>query len=107
LLLADCPLQVERNKITAGKNSWTGDDLAANFVWPIKNSPQASVAVITGTGLKGMKAAQANQYFAGASGFPDFMIFSLDMLKAGAPAVKLAGFFDNDWKLSGKEYIVQ
>jgi len=40
--------------------------------------------VISGTGIKGMNAAIANQYFAGASGFPDFMIFTLDMLKSGA-----------------------
>jgi hypothetical protein len=56
------------------------------------------VAVITGTGLKGMQAANANQYFAGASGFPDYMLFTLDMLRLGSQGVIAAGFFDNDWK---------
>jgi hypothetical protein len=70
MVLSDCPIQVERNGITAGNKSWQGDDLAAYFVWPLRNSSVASVAVISGTGIKGMQAANANQYFAGASGFP-------------------------------------
>ncbi|HEX8313690.1 MAG TPA: alpha/beta hydrolase-fold protein [Flavisolibacter sp.] len=98
-LLADCPIQVERNKIMAGKRAWTGDNLGAYFVWPLRNSSVASVAVVSGTGLKGMNAANANQYFAGASGFPDFMIFDLEMLQTGVNGVKLAGFFDYNWKL--------
>jgi poly(3-hydroxybutyrate) depolymerase len=99
-LLSDCPIQVERNKITAGNNTWSGDDLAAYFVWPIKGSSVASVGAVTGTGAKGMKAANANQYFAGASGFPDFMIYGLDMLVKGSQGVKLAGFYDHEWKLN-------
>ncbi len=104
-VLNDCPIQVERNKITVGGKSWQGDDLGAYFVWPIRNSNIASVGVITGTGIKGMQAANANQYFAGASGFPDFMIFSLQMAQSGSSGLKMAGFFDNDWKLSEVEYI--
>ncbi|WP_290793946.1 alpha/beta hydrolase-fold protein [Flavihumibacter sp. UBA7668] len=99
LLLADCPIQVERDLITAGNQRWEGEDLATYFVWPLKNSSKASVAVLTGTGMKGNQAAYANQYFAGASGFPDYMIFSFDMLKEGAKHLKLTGFFDLDWKL--------
>ena len=98
-LLQDCPIQVERNKITAGSKVWTGDHFGAYFIWPIHNSNIASVAVISGSGVKGMQAANANQYFAGASGFPDFMIFDLEMLQTAAYGVKLAGFYDNNWKL--------
>lgn len=106
MLLNDCPIQVERNKITAGDKQWTGDDLAAYFVWPMKGSSIASVGAVTGTGLKGMKAANANQYFAGASGFPDFMIYGLDMLLNGVSEVKLAGFYDYQWKL-GEDNLVE
>jgi hypothetical protein len=56
--------------VKAGDKTGLGDDLAGYFTWPIKSSAVASVAVITGTGLKGMRAADANQYFAGGSGFP-------------------------------------
>ncbi len=104
-VLSDCPIQVERNKITAGNRSWQGDDLAAYFVWPLRNSNIASVGVIAGSGIKGMQAANANQYFAGASGFPDFMIYRMKMLMSGTSEVKMAGFFDNDWKLSESDLI--
>ncbi len=105
-LLNDCPIQMERNKITAGKSVWQGDDLSAYFVWPIRSSAVASVAVVGGTGMKGMQGATANQYFAGASGFPDFMVYRLGMLQRGVDDVKLAGFFDNDWKLNGAGLVV-
>jgi hypothetical protein len=105
IVLNDCPIQVERNKITAGTKTWEGDDLGAYFVWPIPTSSFASVAVIGGTGLRGMNAAMANQYFAGASGFPDFMIYRLDMLQLGADQVKMTGFYDNNWQLTGTDFI--
>jgi len=105
ILLADCPIKVERNMVTAGDKTFTGDDLAGYFTWPIKNSPFTSVAVVSGSGLKGMRAAYANQYFAGGSGFPDFMIFKLGMLVGGAKEIQLAGFFDNNWQLTDTELI--
>lgn len=104
-LLNDCPIQVERNKITAGEKQWQGDDLAAYFVWPIRSSNIASVGVVSGSGIKGMNAANANQYFAGASGFPDFMIYGSNMLTSGTKEVKLAGFFDNNWKLDAANMV--
>lgn len=104
-LLSDCPIQVERNKITAGAKTWNGDELSAYFVWPISSSSIASVGVISGTGVKGMKAANANQYFAGASGFPDFMIYRLNMLRSGTNEVMMTGFFDNQWQLDESNLI--
>jgi hypothetical protein len=106
MLLEDCPIQVSRGNVTAGSKSWKGDDLAAYFVWPLKGSDKASVAVIGGSGVKGMNAANANQYFAGASGFPDFMIYSLDMLHEGTKHLKMAGFYNNEWKLAEPDYSV-
>lgn len=98
LLLKDCPVQVSRNMIIAGNEKLTGDDLAAYFVWPIKNTSFNTVSVIAGSGIKGMNAALANQYFAGGSGFPDYMIYRLDMLKSGIDEVKIAGYYDHNWK---------
>lgn len=85
---------------------WQGDDLAAYFVWPIRNSSIASVGVVSGTGVKGMKAANANQYFAGASGFPDFMVYSSKMLLSGAREIRLAGFFNHRWELDKGNMVV-
>lgn len=104
-LLASCPVAVENGKISIGEKQFLGDDLAAYFVWPRQDSNVASVAVISGTGKKGLLAANANQYFSGGSGFPDLMIFSLDMLKNGIKEVKMAGFFGNDWSVEKGEFV--
>lgn len=98
-LLADAPIKVTRNSITLGTQNWQGDDLGAYFVWPLKSNPNASVSVVSGTGIKGLNAANANQYFAGGSGFPDYMIFRLSMLKDAVNGVETAGFFNNEWKI--------
>ncbi len=99
-LLNDCPLRVDRGSITAGNKLFKGDDLGAYFVWPLKNTAGLSAGVVAGTGLRGMHAVNANQYFAGASGFPDFMFFSLEMLKNGSGGIKMTGFFDHQWRLT-------
>lgn len=99
-LLASCPIQVRRGQINIGSETIRGNDLAALFIWPRQDSNLASIAVISGTGLPGLLAADANQYFAAGSGFPDYTIFSLEMLKSGAKGVRKAGFFDNAWRLS-------
>jgi hypothetical protein len=100
-LLKDCPIQVTRERITLGADTFSGSDLAAYFLWPRADSNIASVAVITGTGLAGLQATDANQYFAAGSGFPDYMIFTAEMLKSGARGLKAAGFYDNEWRLPG------
>ena len=104
-LLSDAPIQVDRNKIAIGKDIFTGNDLAAYFIWPMKNSPVTSVGIVAGTGIEGMQAANASQYFAGGSGFPDFIIFRLDMLRDGSKGIITAGFFDNNWKLDDKNRV--
>ncbi|MBE9462410.1 prolyl oligopeptidase family serine peptidase [Dyadobacter subterraneus] len=104
-LLGECPVKVTRGKIVAGEKQFSGDDLAAYFIWPRKDSDFGSISVIAGTGMKGLKAANANQYFSGGSGFADLMIFSADMLKSGVDGVKMAGFFGNDWSFEKGEFV--
>jgi pimeloyl-ACP methyl ester carboxylesterase len=104
-LLSDSPVQVSRGTVLVGSKTLKGDDLAAYFVWPISGTASNLVAVITGSGLKGMNAANGNQYFAGASGFPDIMVYRLNMLQSGVDGVEIAGFFDNDWKISGGDLV--
>ena len=101
-LLTTCPIQVTRGRIISGSQVFTGDDLAAYFIWPRGDSNIASVAVIAGTGITGMHAAEANQYFAAGSGFPDYVIFSAEMLKSGAEGIKATGFYTNKWTLPPK-----
>lgn len=105
-LLSDSPVKVTRGSVRVGDKSFQGDDLVAYFVWPIAGTTDNSVSVISGTGIKGMKAANGNQYFAGASGFPDLMVFRLGMLNSGISGVEAAGFFDNNWKLENTNLVM-
>ena len=106
-LLKDCPIQVKNGEISLGAKSFTGENLGAYFVWPRPDSEIASVSVISGTGISGMKSTEPNQYFAGGSGFPDYMIFSSSMLRNGIQGVKAAGFFGNDWTLENGNQQIQ
>jgi predicted esterase len=98
-LLADCPVSVTSGAVKVGAKQFTGTDLATYFVWPIAGTAGNSVSVIAGTGIEGMQATNANQYFTGGSGFADVMVFRLGMLKDGIGRVEHAGFFDNQWKI--------
>ncbi len=100
MLLADCPIQVDAGTLKMGEKVLSAKDFGGYFVWPKSGSTSHSIGVITGTGITGMKAATANQYFAGASGFPDYMFFSIDMLTKGASGLVDVGFFNNDWTLA-------
>ena len=104
LLLKDSPIQVTKDKMVVDGKTITGDDLGVYFVYPNPNSEIASVGVVAGTGEKGMKATSPNNYISGITGFPDFMIFKADILKDGLDAVEMAGYFDNNWTLTTKDY---
>ena len=105
-LLTNCPIKVTTGKIVMGSTVYEGQDLGAYFMYPAQNNGITSVALIGGTGLQGMQAADANQYFSGGSGFPDFMVFSLDMLIKGEDGIKAVGYFNNDWSL-GKDFYIK
>jgi hypothetical protein len=99
-LLKGCPINITKDRVVVGKKTYEGRDLAAYFTWPRHDSETAVVAVIGGTGVQGMSATDANQYFAAGSGFADYMVFSNEMLKAGAKGIRAAGFYDNNWGLT-------
>lgn len=98
-LLADCPISVGPTGVKVGSMEYSGDDFGGYFTWKKPGSEKLTVGVITGTGIKGMQSATANQYFAGASGFPDYMFFRMDMLKNGSDGVVKAGFYSNTWTI--------
>lgn len=105
LVLGQCPIQVQKGSMKIGNETLSGDDLGGYFIYPRPDSPLASVAAVTGTGLAGMMATESNQYFTGGSGFPDYFIFSAAMLKEGTKGVKMAGFFDNQWQFSPTDVV--
>ena len=106
-LLNDCPIQVTKGRIQVGDKTYTGNHLGAYFIWPRTDSPTAGVAVVSGTGIEGMKAAEANQYFTGGSGFPDYTIFSSQIMLQGLEGILDTGFYDNNWSLKEAQRVVK
>lgn len=96
-LLPQSPVQVDRSGIRVGNFVAEGGDLAIYFTYPRFDSDIASVGVVAGTGVKGIRSAIGNQYFAGGSGFSDYMIFGSDKLRYGAEKLLEANFFDHQW----------
>ena len=98
-LLKNAPIQVMNGEIRMGDKVMKGQDLGAYFVYPRPDSPTAGVGVVAGTGIEGMKATYPNDYISGITGFPDLLIFGVDILKDGIRGVKVSGFFGNDWSV--------
>lgn len=106
MLLADAPVQVTRRGIQFGDTWLEGDDLGTYFIYPRPDSPRASVGVVAGTGIKGMKSTFPNDYFSGITGFPDLLIFDADWIRDGAEGIKVSGFFGNDWGVKSGDFVV-
>ena len=99
VLLKDSPVQVKRNEIQIGDQSFKGDHYGAYLTYPRTDSDTASIAVITGTGLNGFKAAIPNKYFGSGTDTPDVMIFNNTIFKEGINGIEATGFYGNDWSL--------
>ncbi len=100
ILLSKSPIQVMGNKIVVGEKEFSGDDLAAYFIFPRQDSQTASIGVVAGTGLDGSRATYGNSYFQAGTAFPDFTIFRSGAAEKGYELVEAAGWFGNDWEIS-------
>jgi hypothetical protein len=69
-LLADSPVQVGRGSIRIGKREETGDNLACLFLRSRPGSNRASVAVVTGSGIAGMRLTDRLTYFTSGVAYP-------------------------------------
>lgn len=104
-LLGDSPMQVERGRLNVGERTVESDSLGTYFVRPRSRSDRASVGVVAGTGLPGLRAATATRYFRAAAGFPDLLVFSADMLITGQDGVRFWGYFGTDWSVENGEIL--
>ncbi len=100
VLLQDSPIQVKRGQVSMGSKVIKGDNLGVYFIYPRNDEQNTSIGVIAGSGMPGMITAYPNRYFVSGAGFPDYMVFSSDMLKKDVEGVIAAGFFDSNWKLN-------
>lgn len=106
-LLKNAPIQVLKGEIRMGDKVLKGNDLGTYFVYPRPDSPTASVGVVAGTGIEGMKATYPNDYISGITGFPDLLIFNVDILKEGIHGIRVSGFFGNDWSVEDGCFITE
>ena len=99
MLLSNAPVQVRQGEVKVGNKVFKGNNYGAYFIYPRPDSKTASVGVVAGTGMEGMKATFANDYISGFTGYPDLSVFTVDILRDGIDAVKASGFFGNDWSV--------
>ncbi len=107
LVLNDAPVVVHNGRIEFGDQIIKGDDLGALFIYPRAGSDLASVGVIAGAGEEGMRAAFANDYFSGITGFPDLMIFSSGVLTDGLRGMVVSGFFGSSWDIESGRFVFE
>ena len=103
-LLADSPVQVRRGEVKLGARSSTGDDQACLFLRPRPGSAVACVAVVSGTGVSGMRLTDRLPYFLSGVEYPDVTVIGSEMLARGSKGVRVAGFFGLDWGVDSGEF---
>ena len=103
-LLSTSEIQVRRGVITLDKRRELGDKLACLFILPRNDSDIASVGVIGGTGIQGMRLTNRMRYFVSGIAYPDLSIFGPDVLKEGITAPRVLGFFGEDWSIKTGDF---
>ncbi|MDG5800054.1 prolyl oligopeptidase family serine peptidase [Marinilabiliaceae bacterium ANBcel2] len=106
-LLSHSPVQIKSGLVDFGDREYSGDNLGALFVFPKYNHDSASVGVVAGTGIKGMRSVANNSYFSGVTGYPDILIFSDEVLYNGSESIKVSGFFGYDWGIENGDFIIK
>ncbi|RJP63862.1 MAG: alpha/beta hydrolase [Ignavibacteriales bacterium] len=106
-LLKDSPVQIDNKKIKIGDKEIKGKDLACLMIRPRTDSKIASVAVVAGTGLEGMRLSNLAQHSHPYLSFPDVVVYNSGVLQSDEKGVKFVGYFGNDWSLQNGEFINQ
>ncbi|TWU00713.1 hypothetical protein Pla108_16650 [Botrimarina colliarenosi] len=97
-------VRVERGRAWIGARPESDDDLAVLAVRPRPGSAEASIAVVGGTGVVGMRMTTRLRYFWSGVEYPDVLIYGPRAIDSPgdpseAPDVRAAGYFDADWGL--------
>lgn len=104
VLLAHSPVQVRRGQVQVGGRIVERDDLATLFLQPRPDSAVASVGVVAGTGMKGLRLTQRLPYFMAGTGYPDCLVLAPEFLAKGTAGIVTAGFFGNDWSVTTGDF---
>ena len=102
-LLGRSPIQVRRGEVQVSRRALRGEDLACLFIRPRPQSPRASVGVVAGSGLAGMRLTDRLPYFVSGVAYPDWIVLGSDVLRRGLAGVRAAGFFGLNWSTRSGE----
>ncbi|PPK84294.1 putative esterase [Neolewinella xylanilytica] len=103
-LLDHAPFDVTDGTMTLGDKQFAGSDVGAYLIYPRSDSDTASVGVVTATGAAGRHAAYANDYFLDTTFYPDVLIFSSALPRAGVSGLIGSGYFGNDWQVGSGDF---
>jgi predicted esterase len=103
-MLSTSDVQVRGDGLVVNTRPEQGDDLAVLMVRPRPGSDKAQVAVIGGTGLAGMRLTNRLRYFTAGIDYPDLLVFGPQTLADGTNDVRIAGYFDGEWKLDKADF---
>jgi poly(3-hydroxybutyrate) depolymerase len=99
-LLADSPVQLRRGRAKVGDREATGDSIACLLIRPRPLSDWASIGVVGGTGLAGMRRTDRLPYFISGVGYPD-----LTLLDGDRDPIVCTGYFGGDWGVASGEIL--
>lgn len=100
-LLGQAPIALRRGVVAIGETRREGEDLALLATYPRPDSDSASIVVIGGTGLPGLRLTDTLPYFVSGVAYPDWTVLDVSFLKRGLPGVLGAGYFASDWGWQG------
>jgi dienelactone hydrolase len=104
VLLGDSPVQVHRGKVKVGSRAVAGEDLACLFIRPRPGSDVASVGVIAGSGLSGLRLTERLPYFTSGVALPDCLLLKAETLLESSGAPIAAGYFGAGWDVESGEF---
>lgn len=105
LLLAGSPVQARRGSVTVGDKTIAGDNLACLFLRPRPDSEIASVAVVGGTGLPGLRLTEKMPYFMAGVAYADVTVLGPEMLAKEGQGIRAVGYFGNDWSIGSGQFV--
>jgi hypothetical protein len=115
-LLQDSPVQVDRGGVRIGGHTLAGPDLACLFLRPRPGSAIATVGVVSGSGLVGMRLTTSKLYLEAGYPFPDCIVFRAPATgdrarsggappaRTGSDGIVAAGFFGIDWGVASGDF---
>ncbi len=125
-VLGKSPVEVTQDRLTFGDKVIKGGNYACFMVRPRKGSSTASVGIVAGTGIKGMRLTYIVPYLQPWFSLPDVTIMNTSMFSNssgdkerggffgqknggqigfGKRGVKIAGFFGLNWSIKNGEFV--